>query len=131
MGPTLPRRRAAFETLNVSQPEYFRQISLDLAGQPIDAWRAYFTFHLLRQAAPALPEAFENEAFDFWGRYLTGTREQRPRSARCVATVDRQLGDLLGQKYIEMEFVDDAKAKISQIVDVLEKTLDEDLSMLA
>src|ERR1019366_10567085 len=28
-------------------------------------------------------------------RYLTGAKEPRPRTSRCVATVDRQLGDLL------------------------------------
>jgi predicted metalloendopeptidase len=120
----------AFETLNVAQPEYFKKISADLAGRPIDAWRAYFAYHLLRQAAPALPEAFENEAFDFWGRYMTGAKEQRPRGARCVVTVDRQLGDLLGRKYIELTFGPDAKAQITQLVDALEKAMGEDIRTL-
>ena len=71
----------AFQTLNVSQPDYIKQIAVDLANSSIDSWRAYFGYHLLRQSAPALPEAFENEAFDFWSRYLSGTKEQRPRSA--------------------------------------------------
>ena len=30
-------------------------------------------------SAPDLPEAFENETFDFWSRYLSGTKEPRPR----------------------------------------------------
>ena len=113
----------AFETLNVSQPDYIKQIAADLANSSIDSWRAYFGYHLLRQSAPTLPEAFENEAFDFWSRYLSGAKEQRPRSARCVATVDRQLGDLLGQKYIELTFGADAKAQITQLVDALEKAM--------
>ena len=79
----------AFETLNVSQPDYIKQIAVDLANSSIDSWRAYFAYHLLRSSAPTLPEAFENEAFDFWSRYLSGAKEQRPRTARCVATVDR------------------------------------------
>ncbi len=120
----------AFDTVNVSQPDYFKQISADLAGEPIDAWRAYFMYHLLRQSAPALPESFENEAFDFWSRYMTGTKEQRPRSARCVGVVDRQLGDLLGQKYIELTFGADAKKQITQLVDALEKAMGEDIRTL-
>ena len=32
----------AFETLNVSQPEFIKKIAIDLQGEPIDAWRAYF-----------------------------------------------------------------------------------------
>jgi endothelin-converting enzyme/putative endopeptidase len=120
----------AFDTVNVSQPDYFKQISADLAGESIDAWRAYFTYHLLRQSAPALPESFENESFDFWSRYMTGAKEQRPRSARCVGVVDRQLGDLLGQKYIELTFGADAKKQITQLVDALEKAMGEDIRTL-
>jgi predicted metalloendopeptidase len=120
----------AFKTLNVSQPDFVKRISEDLAGQPIDAWRAYFAFHLLRSAATELPESFEKEAFDFWTRYLTGAQEQRPRSARCVATVDRTLGDLLGQKYIQLAFSADAKAQITQLVDALEKAMGEDIRSL-
>ena len=120
----------AFETLNVGQPDYFKQIAVDLPASSIEPWRAYFSYHLLRQSAATLPEAFENEAFDFWSRYLSGAKEQRPRTARCVATVDRQLGDLLGQKYIELAFGADAKAQITQLVGALEKAMAEDIRSL-
>jgi putative endopeptidase len=120
----------AFEMVNVSQPDFFKRIAVDLASQPIEAWRAYFGYHLLRQSAAALPENFENEAFDFWNRYLSGTKEQRPRPARCVATVDRQLGDLLGQKYVELAFGADAKQQITRLVDALEKAMAEDIRTL-
>jgi putative endopeptidase len=120
----------SFDTLNVSQPDYLKQIAIDLPTSSIEPWRAYFAYHLLRQSAATLPEAFENEAFDFWSRYLSGTKEQRPRTARCVATVDRQLGDLLGQKYIELTFGADAKAQITQLVDALEKAMAEDIRTL-
>jgi len=120
----------AFETLNVSQPDYFKQIAVELPTSAIEPWRAYFAYHLLRQSAAALPEAFENESFDFWSRYLSGAKEQRPRPARCVATVDRQLGDLLGQRYIELTFGASAKAQITQLVDALEKAMAADIRTL-
>jgi predicted metalloendopeptidase len=120
----------AFETLNVSGPDFVKQLSASLPEQSIDPWKAYFEFHLLRARAAELPEAFENEAFDFWQRTLTGVKEQRPRQFRCVQMVDRQLGDLLGQKYIELAFGADAKAQITQLVDHLEKALGEDIRTL-
>ncbi len=120
----------AFDRLNVSQPDYVKQIATDLAGQPIEAWRAYFGFHLLHSVAPELPESFEKENFDFWTRYMTGAKEERPRNARCVAAVDRSLGDLLGQKYVELTFNADAKMQITQLVDALEKAMGEDIRSL-
>jgi endothelin-converting enzyme/putative endopeptidase len=61
---------------------------------------------------------------------LTGAKEQRPRTARCVTTVDRTLGDLLGQKYIQLAFGADAKAQITQLVDALEKAMAQDIQTL-
>lgn len=119
----------AFETLNVATPDFFRQLSEHRPGD-LDHWKAYFAYHLLRARATELPEAFEKESFDFWERTLTGAREERPRDMRCVQAVDRGLGDLLGQKYIEVAFGADAKTQIAQLVDNLEKTLGQDIRTL-
>jgi len=119
-----------FQTLNVSQPAFARGLAADLPNQSLDAWKAYFEYHLLRAHAEQLPAAIENEAFDFWQRYLTGAQEQRPRQYRCVRVVDRELGDLLGQKYIELTFGPGAKAQITQLVTALEKALAKDIQAL-
>ena len=120
----------AFDTLNVSVVDYVKQLESALPNENLDTWKAYFEFHLLRARAAELPEAFENEAFDFWQRTLTGVKEQRPRQSRCVRMVDAGLGDLLGQKYIELTFGPDAKAQITQLVDHLEKAMGEDIKRL-
>jgi predicted metalloendopeptidase len=120
----------AFTTLNVSGADFIKQIAATLPTDSTDPWKAYFSWHLLRQSAAQLPEAFENESFDFWQRFMTGAKEQRPRSARCVAATDRSLGDLLGQKYIDVAFGPDAKAQITQLVDALEKALGKDIQTL-
>jgi predicted metalloendopeptidase len=119
-----------FQTLNVSQPAFAKGLAADLPNQSLEAWQAYFEYHLLRAHAEQLPAAFENEAFDFWQRYMTGAQEQRPRQYRCVRVVDRELGDLLGQKYIELTFGPAAKAQITQLVTALEKALAKDIQAL-
>ncbi len=120
----------AFETLNVSNPDYLKQLESTLRGQSIDAWRAYFSFHALNSYAPLLTEAYQKEAFDFWQHYLTGVPQERPRQFRCVQMVDRSLGDLVGQKYIQQAFGPNAKAQITQLVEALEKALGEDIKTL-
>jgi putative endopeptidase len=119
-----------FTTLNVSNPEFFKQASAGVPSDSAEPWKAYFGYHLLRADSAQLAEAFENENFDFWQRYLTGAKEQRPRAARCVAAVDRALGDLLGQKYIEVAFGADARQQIAQLLDALEKAMAKDIEAL-
>jgi predicted metalloendopeptidase len=119
----------AFETLNVSNPDFFKQVAAALPTE-IEPWRAYLEYHVIRAHAAELPQAFEEASFDFWQRYLAGVKEERPRQFRCVQVVDRQLGDLLGQKYIELRFGPDAKKQITDLVDNLEKALGEDIQTL-
>jgi predicted metalloendopeptidase len=117
----------AFESLNVSQPDFLQQIGASLPAQALDGFKAYFEYHLLHARAERLPEAFEKEDFDFWQRTLAGVPEPRPRQFRCAQFVDRGLADLLGQKYVELAFGADAKARIAELVANLEKALAEDI----
>jgi endothelin-converting enzyme/putative endopeptidase len=119
-----------FDRLNVTNPEFFQQIAKTVPVEEIEPWRAYFAYHLLRSSANELSKPFEDESFDFWQRYLTGAKEPRPRTARCVQAVDRSLGDLLGQKYIEVAFGAEAKQQIAQMVDALEKSMGKDIQGL-
>ena len=119
-----------FDSLNVSNPDFLKGMAAGIVDKPMEAFRAYLTFHLLRRFADLLPEAFEKENFDFWQRYLSGTREPRPREFRCVEAVDRGLGDLLGQKYIDVAFGADAKTQITDLVNQLDKALGQDIQTL-
>jgi putative endopeptidase len=119
-----------FETLNVSNPDYVKQLQATLPGLPVSTWKAYFEYHTLRSTSMLLPESFEKEAFDFWQHYMTGVPQERPRQFRCVQMVDRSLGDLVGQKYVEEAFGPKAKAQITQLVEALEKAMGEDIKTL-
>jgi putative endopeptidase len=120
----------AFDTLNVWSPEAAKQLVAIMIAQPLDTVKAYFTYHALRSAANSLPEAFENETFDFWQRYLGGVKEPRPRINRCAVMADRALGDLIGQKYVEQAFSPEAKAQITQLVEALERSMGKDIDTL-
>jgi putative endopeptidase len=119
-----------FETLNVAYPDGLNNMDTDTSGLSIDAWQAYFTYHLLHASAAELAQPVENEDFDFWQTYLAGVKEPRPRNMRCVAATDRALGDLLGQKYIQMVFGADARARITSLVENLERAMGDDISTL-
>lgn len=102
--------------LNVSQPAFVAAFNRELAATPLDQWRTYLRWHVLRASADALPEPFVQEKFAFYGKYLSGATEMKPRWKRCAEDVDAQLGDALGHAYVSKYFPPEAKARMQDMV---------------
>ena len=71
-----------------------------------------------------------NENFEFYGKTLTGAKELRPRWKRCVQYTDSDLGEALGQKYVELTFGEEGKDRTLEMVRALEKALERDIQQL-
>ena len=121
----------AFTALNVNWPDFFKAMSELVEKTSVDDWRTYLRWHAVHDAAPLLPAAFVNENFAFYGKLLTGAKELRPRWKRCVALTDQQLGEALGQRYVEATFGPEGKERTQKMVAALEAALKEDIEGLA
>jgi putative endopeptidase len=121
---------AAVTEMNVAQPDFFKALDTQLTSTPLEDWKTYFRWHVLDAAAPALPEKFVNEDFDFRGRILTGAKQIQPRWKRCVQATDRNLGEALGQVYVQKYFPPEAKAHALEMVHNLITALRDDLKTL-
>lgn len=97
---------------------------------PVEVWRDYLQFHLVRNNADMLPAAFDEASFAFYGTALSGTPQQRERWKRGVSAVNRSLGEAVGQVYVERHFPDDSKTKMDALVKNLRVALDERLDTL-
>eukprot|EP00930_Biecheleria_cincta_P071950 TRINITY_DN59399_c0_g1_i1.p1 TRINITY_DN59399_c0_g1~~TRINITY_DN59399_c0_g1_i1.p1 ORF type:complete len:728 (+),score=122.19 TRINITY_DN59399_c0_g1_i1:89-2272(+) len=78
----------------------------------LEAWLA---FHLLNEAADALPRQFYQAKFDFAGRVMSGMAKMEARWKRAVREANAQLADLVGQAYVTKHFPESAKAKMEQL----------------
>ncbi len=116
--------------INVGQPDFFKGLDAQFTATPIDDWKIYLRWHLVNTAAPALPEKFVAEEFDFRGKTLTGATEIQPRWKRCVQATDRTLGEALGQLYVQRYFPPEAKARALAMVNNLIAALRNDLQNL-
>jgi putative endopeptidase len=116
--------------LNVAQPDFFKALATELASVPLADWKTYLRWHLIHTAAPFLSKQFVDENFDFYIRTLTGAKELQPRWRRCVQSTDRQLGEALGQSYVQRAFPPAAKAKSDEMVRNLIAALRDDLKTL-
>jgi putative endopeptidase len=120
----------AVSEMNVGQPDFFKEVDAALGGVPLDDWKVYLRWHLIHTAAPFLSKAFVNENFDFYTRTLTGAKELQPRWRRCVQATDRQLGEALGQYFVQRAFPPASKAKSQEMVRNLIAALRDDLKTL-
>ena len=116
--------------LNIAEPDFFKEMDAALVSIPLDDWKTYLRWHLIHSAAPALSAKFVDENFDFFGRTLQGTKEILPRWRRCVQSTDQQLGEALGQFYVQRAFPPEAKAKAVEMVKNLMGALRDDLATL-
>ena len=102
--------------LNVMEPAFLTEVERQLKATPVADWKTYLAWQLLSSAAPSLSQPFVDETFAFFGRYLAGTQEMKPRWKRCVEATDNLLGEALGKKYTDKYFPPAAKARMQLLV---------------
>src|SRR3984957_2469807 len=119
-----------FTALNVTNPDFFKQVNGVLAALPLESLKTYVTWQALRSAAPWLSHPFVEANFKM-RQALTGQKQIQDRWKRCVDLVDGSLGEALGQRYVEATFGADGKARMLKMVDTLEKSLNDDIQGLS
>ena len=102
--------------LNVDQPKYMQEFDRQLQQTPLADWKVYFKWQVLNSSAEALSSPIVEEDFAFFGKYLRGQAEIKPRWKRCVESTDQLLGEALGKKYTEKYFPPEAKARAQEMV---------------
>ena len=119
-----------FSTLNVAVPDFFKAFGALLQRESLSDLKDYLTSHYLTASAGRLSKPFDQENFDFYGRTLSGTKEQKPRWKRCVSATDAELGEALGRKFVEKTFGAQGKARTLEMVGEIEKQMANDINSL-
>lgn len=114
----------------VSQPEFIDGLGKLLQESSISDWKIYLKWKILHFAAPYLHNAAQDEDFDFFARKLFGRKQKEKRWKRMVSITDAHLGEALGKLYVEQEFGEDAKKKMSDMIEDLRDVFTERLKEL-
>jgi endothelin-converting enzyme/putative endopeptidase len=119
------------QSLNVAVPAFFKALQTVLAQQDLPTIKTYLRWHLVHEMAPMLPAKFVAENFAFYGQKLQGQKELQARWKRCVRATDRQLGEALGQKYVERQFGPENKERTLRMVKDIEAAMGRDIDQLS
>lgn len=137
MAPNLefPRYFAAiqapsFQRLNVANPTFFVDIDNLLQTLPLADWKTYLRWRFLASTAGMLPSGFVNQQFAFNDQYLGGAKTIEPRWRRCVKRTDSELGEALGQLYVQRAFGAGSKERMLEMVSLIEQAMGKDIDQL-
>jgi endothelin-converting enzyme/putative endopeptidase len=119
-----------FAQINVTNPDFFKQVNAVLESESLDSLKTYVSWHVLSAAAPWLSQPFVEANFKY-RQNLTGQKEIQARWKRCVNLTDRELGEALGERYVDVTFGPEGKHRMLKMVDALETSLAEDIQDLS
>ena len=121
---------SGISSLNVAVPEFFKTLNSQIEQQDLATWKSYLRWHAIHANATSLSSAVVNENFNFFGKTLQGKEQLPPRWKRCTNDVDDDLGEALGQVYVEKYFSPEAKQQVLEIVQGIQKAMDADIHSL-
>ena len=116
---------------NDMEPKFFAEFNALVSDTPPDQVRTYLRWHLLHAyAGTSLPEAFDQETWNFYSHILNGAEKQQERWKRCTSRVDRELGEALGQVYVARYFPPEEKQQALTMTLAIEWAMDKDIDGL-
>ncbi|MEO0973081.1 MAG: M13 family metallopeptidase, partial [Pseudomonadota bacterium] len=115
------------EPVIVAQPTAMSAAAELVESVPLETWKQYLAFHLIRTNARLLSSDFDQAHFDFFAKTLSGIESQRERWKRGADLVNANLGEAVGKLYIERHFPREAKEQMDELVANLVAALEERL----
>jgi len=108
------------DSILVNVPKFFPVADSLIKNASVADWQTYLQWNILRAAAPYLSKAFVDADFAY-NQTVTGQKVPTPRWQRASSLTDGNIGELLGQLYVEQYFKPEAKARMNQLIDNLIK----------
>lgn len=120
---------AKTDSIDISQMPYYTKLNALLESIPIENWKIYLKATTLRNYADDLSKPFVKTSFEF-AKVLSGQAVQKARSQIMTAKVDGLLGQALGQIYVKKHFNEDAKKRVLDLVNNLQKAFENRINKL-
>jgi putative endopeptidase len=109
--------------LNVTEPAFFKAMNARVTREKLQDLKMYLRWALIDASAQYLASPFVKEDFAFYRQYLRGAEADRPRWKKCVAWVDRDLGDALGREFVSRTFPEATREKTLTMTRQIEEAM--------
>lgn len=109
--------------LVVGQPEFVEGADKLISNLTPAEFRDYMEWGQIMSAAGYLSEDIAAENFNFFGKTMSGRKENHPLWKRSTSQVEGQMGQALGKIYVEKYFPASSKERMKTLVANLQKAL--------
>ncbi len=117
------------DSVNVGQPAYYDKLNALLKSVPIPDWKVYLKAHALSTYANWLSRPFVDASFGYT-KILTGQAVKKTRAEEMTQAIDGSLGHALAQLYVKKYFPEEAKKRMTILVDNLKKAFEARINKL-
>jgi putative endopeptidase len=117
------------DSIDVTQPGYYDKLNTALKSVSINDWKIYLKAYTLSTYADVLSKPFVDAAFEL-NKVLSGQAVQKTRGEKMASAVDQSLGEGLGQLYVKKYFTEDAKKRMLELVNNLQKAFEARIAKL-
>lgn len=113
------------QELIVGQPAFFAGLDKLLPLLSADDLRAIMEWDLIQGSASYLSDAVREANFDFFGKTMSGRKEDYPLWKRATNQVQGAMGEALGKMYCERYFPAQSKKMMEELVHNLQVSLSQ------
>ena len=113
------------QELVVGQPAFMEGTNAILAKIKPAEYRDYMEWGVIVSAASYLNDEVREANFDFFGRTMTGRKQDHPLWRRATSQVQGAMGQALGRIYVQKYFPASAKERMVKLVKNLQIALGE------
>jgi putative endopeptidase len=118
------------DSVLMAQPAYYAALDRMLPLVAIEDLNDYLAFTLLDDNAQLLSQPFRSARFVFRNKVLYGQQKEAERWKRVAQQTDRYLGDALGKRWVARYFSPEAKARLMELVDNVQRVYRERIKQL-
>jgi len=110
---------AALQHTIVHEPSFLKGFDAFWNNADLDDLKLWARVHVIIGTASLLSHDYDVANFDFYGKVLSGTTQQRDRWRRGVSLVNGVCGEDVGREYVKRPFPESSKQRMGQLVDNL------------
>ena len=108
--------RGIFNHVVVHEPSFLTGLNAFWKAADLDDLKLWARVHVIIGSTLELPHEFDETNFEFYGKTLSGQKQQRVRWKRGVSLVNSICGEDVGREYVKRHFPESSKQRMEQLV---------------